>query len=492
MTVRSLTVDGSGVLAAGGSKWRPHVWRSADGGQSWSLQPPPVHGEVFQDGVQIVDVASSASVPAVAIGSGPAVLRLTARWEDVTSDAFPRGGAQPFASAVADSPDVTIAAGGRYTAPAGAGARSTPARSGAAPPAAPGSRRRRAAGLREDHGRGPRHGGFRGGGHRGLRPGGDPRPVGRQPAPTAWCGSPRTARRGAGSAPPTPASRTPTSSTSRTPPRNRRRPSWRSNGSCPGVGAARGRGRDPVARRRRPVQRRVHRRGLGVRRRRLRPHRGHLHRRRVDRRRVAPASAARAPSGSTTCASPRRHGGGRGRVRSAGAFDAAVVRRNPADGAWTVGTVADGSFGGAGNQLAYGCAGAPTGSWWSGPTTPAATPTPASGPRPTATSGPSSTPGPSAVVATSGPARSPRSRGTTRTRPTGAGGRHRHRPRRRRHRPVAGLGRRRHRPAGTGERLGGAGDQTVVSVTVDADGHVSLAGSDYGRVGLWESDRLDR
>ena len=44
-----------------------------------------------------------------------------------------------------------------------------------------------------------------------------------------------------------------------------------------------------------------------------------------------------------------------------------------------------------------------------------------------------------------------------------------------------------------GERsLAGAGDQTVTGVTVDADGHVTLAGSDYGRVGLWESDRLDR
>jgi len=119
MTVRSLSVDSAGILAAGGNQWRPHVWRSVDGGQNWALAPNPVHGEVFQDGVQIEDAAASGSVQAVAIGPEPSVLYLGSRWEDVTTDAFPRGGAQPFASAVADSTDVTIAAGGHHTAGTG-------------------------------------------------------------------------------------------------------------------------------------------------------------------------------------------------------------------------------------------------------------------------------------------------------------------------------------------------------------------------------------
>jgi hypothetical protein len=119
MTIRSLTVDGAGILAAGGSEWRPHVWRSTDGGQTWALQPNPVHGGLFEDGVQIEDAAGSATVPAVAIGSGPSVLRFGTRWEDVTGDAFPRGGAVPFATSVAESPDVTIAGGGRLTPASG-------------------------------------------------------------------------------------------------------------------------------------------------------------------------------------------------------------------------------------------------------------------------------------------------------------------------------------------------------------------------------------
>ena len=44
-----------------------------------------------------------------------------------------------------------------------------------------------------------------------------------------------------------------------------------------------------------------------------------------------------------------------------------------------------------------------------------------------------------------------------------------------------------------GERaLRGPGEQTVSSVAIDEDGHVTLAGNDYGRVGLWESSTVDR
>ena len=44
-----------------------------------------------------------------------------------------------------------------------------------------------------------------------------------------------------------------------------------------------------------------------------------------------------------------------------------------------------------------------------------------------------------------------------------------------------------------GERaLRGPGEQTVSSIDIDEDGHVTLAGNDYGRVGLWESSTIDR
>ena len=44
-----------------------------------------------------------------------------------------------------------------------------------------------------------------------------------------------------------------------------------------------------------------------------------------------------------------------------------------------------------------------------------------------------------------------------------------------------------------GERaLRGPGEQTVTSIDIEEDGHVILAGTDYGRVGLWESDSVDR
>ena len=40
--------------------------------------------------------------------------------------------------------------------------------------------------------------------------------------------------------------------------------------------------------------------------------------------------------------------------------------------------------------------------------------------------------------------------------------------------------------------LTGPGDQTVSNISIDDDGRVTLTGDDYGRVGLWESDTLDR
>jgi hypothetical protein len=40
--------------------------------------------------------------------------------------------------------------------------------------------------------------------------------------------------------------------------------------------------------------------------------------------------------------------------------------------------------------------------------------------------------------------------------------------------------------------LGGPGEQSISDITIAEDGAVTLAGNDYGRVGLWESDLLDR
>ena len=39
--------------------------------------------------------------------------------------------------------------------------------------------------------------------------------------------------------------------------------------------------------------------------------------------------------------------------------------------------------------------------------------------------------------------------------------------------------------------LAGPGEQSVTSLLVDDDG-VTIVGDDYGRVGLWQSDTLDR
>jgi hypothetical protein len=119
LAVRSLHLTPNGLIAAGGSDWRPRVWQSTDKGVRWTELANPVHGELFQDGVALVD-AEGVDGLTVALGSEPAVLLLAGpRWVDVTGDAFPRGGAQPFATAVAASDDATIAAGGHYVAATG-------------------------------------------------------------------------------------------------------------------------------------------------------------------------------------------------------------------------------------------------------------------------------------------------------------------------------------------------------------------------------------
>lgn len=119
LEVRSITLGDQGLIAAGGSDWRPRVWRSPDGGVSWEELANPVHGELFQDGVSLVDAVGAQGMT-VALAADPAVLLLDpTRWEDATGDSFPRGGEQPFATSVAVGAEGAIAAGGRYTAATG-------------------------------------------------------------------------------------------------------------------------------------------------------------------------------------------------------------------------------------------------------------------------------------------------------------------------------------------------------------------------------------
>jgi hypothetical protein len=120
-SVTSLSFDGSGITASGGNSWRPHTWWSTDGGQSWQLLPNPVHAGLFGDGVALVDSAASGKVR-VAIGSEPSILYIDSanRWQDASGDAFPNGGTQPFATSLAVGPKATVAAGYRHSAPKGA------------------------------------------------------------------------------------------------------------------------------------------------------------------------------------------------------------------------------------------------------------------------------------------------------------------------------------------------------------------------------------
>ncbi|MFP3899616.1 MAG: WD40/YVTN/BNR-like repeat-containing protein [Acidimicrobiia bacterium] len=84
LAVRSLSVNDGTVFAAGGSDWRPHVWRSTDAGRSWERLPNPVHGGLFKDGVALVDAAARGDI-VLALGLEPTVLRLSdGRWQDAT------------------------------------------------------------------------------------------------------------------------------------------------------------------------------------------------------------------------------------------------------------------------------------------------------------------------------------------------------------------------------------------------------------------------
>ena len=493
MTVRSLSADPGGILATGGDRWRPEVWRSADGGASWVLAPPPVHGEVNQDGVRIDDAASTDGSNAVAIGSGPSVLVLGSRWEDVTNDAFPRGGTQPFAAAVAAGPEGTVAAGGLYTPPSG-------------------EERERFAGeiwLQDGHGDWDTvgnealssgqvldviayKGGFAAVGAedfalattRGLS--GDSGPDGMvwiSPDGKAW------GRIGLTNA--------------------QIEDAWLAYLDNPSADAA-----APIVAMEQnlPPESVAPAGGPGTR---------ELSAvapffdgfiavgtvfdsvdtdpivlYSLDGTTLVPESPGIGGPGlqrlSDVCVGPDDTAVAVGVNGATGGHDASVVRRNGDDGVWTVGTAADGSFGGSGNQIAYACAAGPEGfvvvgsddasgdtdaRIWTSPDGIEWTQVDAG------TLGGGGDQWASAVAAVPG---DDGGDGWLVAGVDTEGG----------NRDIAlwrlsADGELTRRDQGEAA-LGGPGDQTASGVSVDEDGHVTVAGTDYGRVGLWESNRLDR
>lgn len=116
MTVRSISVSGNVVYAAGGDDWRPHLWWSRDSGAHWDLLPDPTKGDTFADGVALEDVATSGSLT-VALGTEPIVMELQGpRWLDRTGENFPTGGDRPAITSVFMKDDTLVATGYSYRA----------------------------------------------------------------------------------------------------------------------------------------------------------------------------------------------------------------------------------------------------------------------------------------------------------------------------------------------------------------------------------------
>ena len=120
LSVRSITVSADGgLVAAGGDELRPYVWTSDNGGVTWTDTSKLVHGGLFEDGVDLRTAERFGGVT-LALGSEPSVLKLPGtRWQNATGDAFPTGGEQPFATSAATAGDTAIAVGGRRIAAAG-------------------------------------------------------------------------------------------------------------------------------------------------------------------------------------------------------------------------------------------------------------------------------------------------------------------------------------------------------------------------------------
>jgi hypothetical protein len=124
MSVRSLQVatpaadagedEPTTLMASGGAKARPNVWRSNDGGRTWVALPAP-RTATFPDGVDLVS-AGRIGDSTVAIGSEPLVVSLDDDdWRTAGGDAFPDGGAKPAGMSVVVDGDVTLIGGYQLT-----------------------------------------------------------------------------------------------------------------------------------------------------------------------------------------------------------------------------------------------------------------------------------------------------------------------------------------------------------------------------------------
>ena len=455
----------------------------------------PVHGDLFQDGVTLGAPRLAERRHGVAIGAEPSVLMLAGtRWEDVTADAFPRG-------ARSRSP---------RRSPAGAGRDDRRRRAGHAPPGRRTARARRpalaaaatAAGRRSTarnlH-RGPRAGRRRrspaASSPSAWRTSGSPPGAGhrhRRPARRAGVGVAQRQRRGAASAPGRPHRRGRALEYLENPSARgwrRDRRSW-SGGPPPVSVAPAGGAGHPVARGRRAFGRTATSRSASC-------------CTTASDGRADHARVARRHHGSSRSEPPAQRAG-RPALNDdvcVGADDTAVVvgvsggdrgpttdlpAPAPPAGGWRA--TVPGSAG-RGNQQAYGCTAGDDGFVIVGSDD-------RSGNRDARvwTSADGVDLGRGRIQLARRQRRPVGQRGGGRARRRLARGRDRHGPGRRRHRPVAHRCRRRRAPTTTRDEtaLRGPGEQSVTNVAVDDDGHVTLAGNDYGRVGLWQSDTVDR
>lgn len=112
LRVRSISVSGDTVIASGGARFRPQVWRSQDAGQTWE-QLPAISTNLFGSGLDIVTAAAPPSGgPAVAIGSEPLVATVSdGRWVNAGGDTFPNGGRRPVATSVIIDGEATYIGG---------------------------------------------------------------------------------------------------------------------------------------------------------------------------------------------------------------------------------------------------------------------------------------------------------------------------------------------------------------------------------------------
>lgn len=118
LAVRSLSVSGNHVTAAGGNSWMPHIWDTGSG--SWQLFPNPVRSDLFADGVDLVGAAVGPDDTVLALGANPTIMSLAGgRWVDATNDSFPSGGQRPQVTSVLLADDVMMASGFSYTSARG-------------------------------------------------------------------------------------------------------------------------------------------------------------------------------------------------------------------------------------------------------------------------------------------------------------------------------------------------------------------------------------